>query len=73
MPPRLKTRDLTGGTLYSTCEPCPMCFYMAWITNVSEIVYGASLKDSIDFGFKELHLPTKEMNKLINYSKLKLI
>ncbi|MEK6847407.1 MAG: nucleoside deaminase [Nanoarchaeota archaeon] len=60
---RLKTRDLTGCTLYSTCEPCPMCFYMAWITNVSEIVYGSTLKDSIDFGFKELHLPAKEMNK----------
>ncbi len=60
---RLKTRDLTGCTIYSTCEPCPMCFYMAWITNVSEIVFGATLKDSIDFGFKELQLSAKEMNK----------
>jgi len=59
----LKTLNLKGCTLYSTCEPCPMCFYMAWITNISDIVFGASLKDSIKFGFKELDLTAKEMNK----------
>jgi len=60
---KLKTRDLKDCTLYSTCEPCPMCFYMAWITNVPEIVFGATLKDSIKFGFNEINITDRELNK----------
>lgn len=60
---RLNTRDLTGCTLYSTCEPCPMCFYMAWITKVSNIVYGATLADSLKFGFEEIDVGIDELNE----------
>lgn len=51
-----------GCVLYSTCEPCVMCFFMAWITGISEIVYGATLKDSLKYGFPEIQVGTKEMN-----------
>ena len=60
---KLKTRNLKGCTLYTTCEPCPMCFYMAWITNISKIVFGASNKDAIKNGFKEISITDKELNK----------
>lgn len=60
---KLKKNSLKGYTLYTTCEPCPMCFYMAWITNISEIVFGATLKDSIKFGFKEINITDKELNR----------
>ena len=60
---KLKTRNLRGCILYSTCEPCLMCFYMAWITNVSEIFFGANLKDSKKYGFKEIDIGVKELNK----------
>ena len=60
---KLKTRDLKGCILYSTCEPCPMCFYMAWITNISEIVFGAKNSDAIKSGFKEISITNKELNK----------
>jgi tRNA(Arg) A34 adenosine deaminase TadA len=59
---RLKTRDLRGCTLYSTCEPCPMCFYMAWVTNIPKIVYGATLKDCFKYGFKEMNIGDKVLN-----------
>jgi tRNA(Arg) A34 adenosine deaminase TadA len=52
-----------GCVLYSTCEPCVMCFYMSWITGISKIVYGATLKDSLKCGFPEIQVTTKEMNK----------
>ena len=60
---KLKTKVLKGCTLYSTCEPCPMCFYMAWITKVSKIVYGATLQDSIKYGFKEIDIGINELNR----------
>lgn len=60
---KLNTLDLRGCTLYSTSEPCPMCFYMAWITNISEIVFGSSVKDAIIFGAEEIKISVKELNK----------
>ncbi|MDP3026767.1 MAG: nucleoside deaminase [Nanoarchaeota archaeon] len=60
---KLKSKHLKGCTLYSTCEPCPMCFYMAWITHVSKIVYGATLQDTFKYGFEEIDVGTDELNK----------
>ncbi len=60
---KLNSKYLEGCTLYSTCEPCPMCFYMAWITHVPEIVYGATLKDSIAFGSEEIDIEIDELNE----------
>jgi tRNA(Arg) A34 adenosine deaminase TadA len=37
--------DLTGCTLYTTVEPCPMCFTSAWLANISVIVFGASMAE----------------------------
>lgn len=55
-------KNLRGCVLYTTCEPCPMCFYMAWITNLSKIVYGASNKDAMKYKFKEINITDKELN-----------
>ncbi len=60
---KLKTKNLKNCTLYATCEPCPMCFYMAWITGIPKIVYGVSVKDSIKSGFKEINIGASELNK----------
>ena len=57
------TRDLNDCVLYSTCEPCVMCFYLAWITKIPQIVYGATLQDSIDLGYPELKITTEFLNK----------
>lgn len=55
--------NFKGCTLYSTCEPCPMCFYNAWINGISKIIFGASIKDSINLGIEEIDITTKELNK----------
>jgi tRNA(adenine34) deaminase len=39
----LKTTDLTGVTLYSTLEPCPMCGWAILNSNISTVVLGARL------------------------------
>ncbi|MBL7057650.1 nucleoside deaminase, partial [Candidatus Woesearchaeota archaeon] len=41
----LKTRDLSGCTLYASCEPCAMCFTAALWARISKIVFGAYAKD----------------------------
>ncbi|EFK97910.1 Cytidine and deoxycytidylate deaminase [sediment metagenome] len=53
---KLKTIKLSGCTIYSTTEPCPMCFTAIHWAGMSRIVYGATIEDSAKFGFGELHV-----------------
>ncbi|HEY0758801.1 MAG TPA: nucleoside deaminase [Acidisarcina sp.] len=43
---KLKTRSLAGYTLYSTCEPCPMCMANALWAGLDRVVYGATIADA---------------------------
>src|SRR5688572_18464025 len=45
----LGTIDLSGSTIYSTCEPCPMCFSACHWARTTRIVYGASIADATSF------------------------
>ena len=69
---KLKSNDLKDCVLYSTCEPCPMCFYMAWINHIPKIVYGASQKDAIKFGCEEIDVSDSFLNKK-GGNKIKLV
>ena len=37
--------DLSGCTLYTTVEPCPMCFTAAWLARVGRLVFGSSMQE----------------------------
>lgn len=39
---------LTGATLYTSCEPCPMCYATAYWARVSRIYYAAGWQDYAD-------------------------
>ena len=43
----LGTIDLTGCTIYSTCEPCPMCLAACHWARMTRLVYGASIADAL--------------------------
>jgi len=62
---------LDGCTIYSTTEPCPMCFSAIHWAGIDRIVYGASIKDVKKLGFGELTISNTKMKTLGN-SKVKI-
>lgn len=69
---KLKTIDLSGCTIYSTCEPCPMCFSAIHWARIGKIVYGASIADARKAGFHELEISDFKM-KQISKSRIKIV
>jgi tRNA(Arg) A34 adenosine deaminase TadA len=61
---KLNTVDLSGCVIYTTTEPCPMCFGASHWARISKIVYGSSIEDSKQYGFNELVVTNKEMKSL---------
>jgi tRNA(Arg) A34 adenosine deaminase TadA len=49
----LETYNLQGCTLYSSCEPCPMCLAAILWANVSELYFAATRKDASSIGFQD--------------------
>lgn len=49
----LGTFDLSGCKLYTTGEPCPMCFGAILWANISEVFYGCSTADTEILGFRD--------------------
>ncbi|HEX2971090.1 MAG TPA: nucleoside deaminase [Tepidisphaeraceae bacterium] len=59
----LNTIDLSGCEIYSTCEPCPMCFSACHWARLSRVVYGAGIADARRAGFSELSISNQEMKQ----------
>ena len=49
----LGTYDLTGGELYATGEPCPMCLAAIMWANIGKVYYGCRLSDNEGIGFRD--------------------
>jgi len=49
----LGTHVLDGATIYTSCEPCPMCLGAAWWARVKEIVYANNRADAAAIGFDD--------------------
>jgi len=63
---KLKDFQLSGCTIYTSCEPCPMCLGAIYWARPSRIVYACSKKDAaaIDFDdafiYKEIALENSQ-------------
>jgi tRNA(adenine34) deaminase len=57
---RLKRTSLAGHTLYTTCEPCPMCMSMALWSGIDRVVFGATIDDASRH-CSQIHVPAEEI------------
>jgi len=60
---RLKNFDLCGCVIYSTTEPCPMCFSAIHWARIDALYYGTTIADVKKLGFNELSIPVSLMKK----------
>jgi tRNA(adenine34) deaminase len=57
---KLKRPSLAGFTMYSTCEPCPMCMANALWARLDRVVFGATIEDANRYVL-QIHISAKEV------------
>ena len=50
---QLGTFDLSGCTIYTSCEPCPMCLGAIYWARLGRIYYGNNRQDAADIAFAD--------------------
>jgi tRNA(Arg) A34 adenosine deaminase TadA len=50
---KLKTFDLAGCEIYTSCEPCPMCLGAVYWAHLDKMYYGNSKADAKNIGFDD--------------------
>jgi guanine deaminase len=56
--------DLSGCSMYTTCEPCPMCLSAIHWARLDVVYYGAGIADAQTAGFCELCVDAKHLAEL---------
>ncbi len=46
----LGTHDLNGCTLYTSGEPCPMCYGAIWWARIDKVYYASTIEDALHYG-----------------------
>lgn len=57
---RIQQLSLAGYTLYTTCEPCPMCMSAALWASLDRVVYGATI-EQCNRHCRQIHIPAREV------------
>ena len=50
---KLKTFDLSGCVIFTSCEPCPMCLGAIYWAHLDKIYYGNSKNNAKNIGFDD--------------------
>src|SRR5512139_258169 len=69
---KLGTFDLSGCEIYSTTEPCPMCFGAIHWARIGTVYFGTGIVDAARAGFHELRISNARM-KAIGRSRIELV
>jgi len=57
---KLKLPSHSPLTLYTTCEPCPMCMSAIVFAGIGKVVFGASIAE-ISRCYKQIDIPAEEV------------
>jgi tRNA(Arg) A34 adenosine deaminase TadA len=57
----LKSHDLSGCVIYTSCEPCPMCLGAIYWAGIKKVVFASDRYEAADAGFSD-NLIYNEMN-----------
>ena len=69
---KLKTFDLSGCVIYTSCEPCPMCLGAIYWSRIELIYYANTKKDAADIGFDDQFI-YDEINLDMDKRKLPIV
>ena len=61
---KLKSFDLSKCIIYSTTEPCPMCFSAIHWARIKTVISGTTTRDAKKAGFNELVINDAKLKKL---------
>ncbi len=50
---KLNKYDLSDYTIYTSCEPCPMCLSAIIWSNIKNVYYGCTKQDAGEIGFRD--------------------
>jgi tRNA(Arg) A34 adenosine deaminase TadA len=71
----LQNHDLKGCTLYTSCEPCPMCLGAIYWSGVQKVVYSSDRTDAEAAGFSDKLIYNEIMldpsERIISFVRLK--
>jgi len=68
----LKSIDLSGCVLYSSCEPCPMCLSAIYWAKIDKVYYSTTREDAQNAGFDDNFL-YNEFTKPLDQRKIPFI
>jgi guanine deaminase len=57
----LRTVDLSGCEIFTTCEPCPMCASAIHWSRLDAVHFGATIADAQRAGFNELAVAIEDL------------
>jgi tRNA(Arg) A34 adenosine deaminase TadA len=60
----LNTFDLHGCELYTSCEPCPMCYSATYRARIEKIYYGNTEQDAADIWFDDAAIREDVKNEI---------
>jgi len=69
---KLKDYYLSGCVIYSTTEPCPMCFSAIHWAKIKAVYFGTAICDVKKLGFDELRISCRKM-KSTGQSPVKVV